>query len=82
MGGFVHGWIDLGNEAAGDGVAHDGSHEHDGSGLDVGVPSQRGSGCCGESGSQSPEIACQPSSRMNVSMPSCFATGAVFSTVA
>src|SRR5205085_5515156 len=35
--------------------------------FDVGVPSHRGSGCCGESGSQSPLMACQPSSRTKVS---------------
>ena len=42
----------------------------------------RGSGNSGESGSQSPETACQPSSRMNVDTPSRRASGATSRTVA
>ena len=50
--------------------------------FESGLPSQRGSGNSGESGCQSPERACQPSSRMNVSTPIRRAIGAISWTVA
>ena len=50
--------------------------------FESGLPSQRGSGYSGESGCQSPERACQPSSRMNVSTPIRRAIGAISCTVA
>ena len=53
-----------------------------GANFEPGLPSQRGSGYSGESGCQSPERACQPSSRMNVSTPSRLAIGATSWTVA